>query len=169
MKHQFILRSLLACLVLLSLGACNSCRQDQSGDDFRNGHAVRTTQTFNLFPKESFGYDNKGKLSWDEAFLQSQHVVRTANLKQLDNANNRGAKPFYVYQVDAGSFEKLNASDKSKFPLLFLSKEQLFEGKVLRDSVYLFLAPIQKHQLLQNNMGVTYEWLTNSPFLIQEK
>ena len=130
-----------------------------------NENIGRNVQTINLFPEQSFVYDNKGKLSLNEAFKQSGHVIRTAHLKQIENSNGRSVKPFFIYQVDEGSFDKSVDTTKNKFPVLFLSRQELFKGKVLQDSVYLFLAPLQQYHVLQENIGIQYEWIDAAPFI----
>lgn len=149
---------------ILILQGLHGCTGKESGAIITDDSG-RRTQAINLFPKELFAYDNTGKLSLDEAFAQSRQVIRTAYVKQIDNSNSRSRMPFYIYQVDEGSFEKLVSTGKSKFPVLFLSKQELFKGKILRDSVYLFLVPLQQYQMLQENIGIKYEWVDEAPFL----
>ena len=155
----------MLCIGTLILIGLHSCTSKEAGAVIADENARRKTQSINLFPKESFVYDNTGKLSLDEAFTQSTHVIRTAYLKQIDNSNGRSVKPFYIYQVYEGSFNKPLDTSKNKFPLLFLSKQELFKGKELRDSIYLFLVPLQGYQVLQENIGINYEWVDEAPFL----
>ena len=149
----------------LILAGLHGCAGTESGAVISDETTGRNAQTINLFPEKSFAYDNTGKLSLDEAFIQSQKVIRTAHLKQIDNSNERSVQPFYVYQVDGGRFEKPADTSTNRFPLLFLSRQELFKGKVLQDSVYLFLAPLQQYRVLQETIGIQYEWVDEAPFL----
>jgi hypothetical protein len=148
----------------LILGGLHSCTGTESAV-ISNENIGRNAQAINLFPEQSFAYDNTGKLSLNEAFKQSGYVIRTAHLKQIENSNGRSIKPFYIYQVNEGSFNKSLDTTKNKFPVLFLSRKELFKGKVLQDSVYLFLAPLQQYHVLQENIGIAYEWIDAAPFI----
>ena len=165
MRYHFILIPIMLSIGTLILRGVHSCTGKEAGAVIADETSGRKTQAINLFPKELFAYDNTGKLSLDEAFTQSTHVVRTAYLKQIDNSNGRSVKPFYIYQAYEGSFNKPLDTSRNKFPLIFLSKQELFKGKVLRDSVYLFLAPLQGYKVLQENIGIEYEWVDEAPFL----
>lgn len=151
-------------LILVGLYGCTG---KEAGAVIADENTGKKIQSINLFPKELFAYDNTGKLSFDEAFTQSTHVIRAAYLKQIDNSNTRSVKPFYIYQVNEGSLNKPLDTSKNKFPLLFLSKQELFKGKELRDSIYLFLVPLQGYQVLHENISIEYEWVDEAPFLIR--
>jgi hypothetical protein len=165
MKHHSILILVILSIGSLILGGLYGCNSKGSGAVATDENIGRNTQTINLFPKESFVQGNTGKLSFDEAFVQSKLVIRTAYLKQIDNSNARGGNPFYVYQVNEGWFEKSVDDDRNKFPILFISERELFRGKILRDSVCLFLASLQQYQILQENISIKYEWVHGAPFL----
>lgn len=165
MKNHSILLLAILIISMLILGELFSRISKES--DAPDGSTSRNMQPINLFPEESFKYDNTGKWSLDEAFEKSGQVIRTAHLKQVDNSSARGAKPFYIYQADEGSFEKPADTGKNKFPLLFLSRQELFKGKALKDSVYLFLAPVRHYEILRQNINIQYEWIEDAPFLVQ--
>lgn len=168
MKYHLNLLVLILCCGIPLLGAFNSCTRKEAESGHAAGTGGRGTQPINLFPKDLMQYDNTDKLSWDEAYLKSTTVLHTGQLRKLANANDRALRPFYVYSVDAGSIDKTTPTEKSKFPLLFISKVELYEGTRFDDSVYLFLAPLRQYQMLENNLGARYEWVNNAPFIVVE-
>ena len=151
------------CTLIFGLYLLQSCTDRRSATPARTIEH-RKFYTIDLF-QEQVAYDNAGKMSPKEAFANSPRVIRTAHLKLVDYSNERGVKPFYIYQVDQGKFEKSGDARRSKFPVLFLSRQELFKGKVLRDSVYLFLGQLRQYQVLQLNAGIKYEWIDEAPFL----
>lgn len=165
MRYHSILLSVKLYIGIIILGAFFGCTDKESKIVIVNENTGRRNQKINLFNKELSVYDNTGKLSWDDAFAQSKQVVHTAYIKQIDYSNDRGVKSFYIYQIDEGSFVKSVDTHKIKFPILFLSNQELFKGKMLNDSVYLFLGPLHKYLLLQKNTNIKYEWIYEAPFL----
>ena len=164
MKHYYILFPVILSIGML-LGGLIGCTDKESGAVIADENMRRETHAINLFPRELSTYNNIGKMSFDEAFVQSTLVIHAADLVQLDHSNSRSVKPFYIYQVDKGTFEKSANAKETKFPIFFLSREELFKGKLLGDSVYVFLAPLRQYQVLQHNAGITYKWVNEAPFL----
>ncbi|NAW50028.1 hypothetical protein GNY06_01005 [Elizabethkingia argentiflava] len=149
---------------ILSSGLC-SCSDKAPNTINAEENTGGKIQSFNLFPKDLLVYDNTGKLSLDQAFARSTQVIRTAEIKQIDHSNKRGVKDFYLYKVDRGKFEKSEERSKHKFPLLFLSEQQLFKGKRSQDSAYIFLVPLEQYKVLKKNINIQYKWLDEAPFL----
>lgn len=128
----------------------------------------RQYNTINLFSGGHVVYDNSGKLTLQEAIASSKLVIRTDNLKLIDRSADRGIAPIYIYQVDGGSISKPADARKIRFPILLLSKDELYGGKALDDSVYVFLAPLRQYHILQKHIGIRYEWTAGAPLLNME-
>lgn len=147
------------CLLILY-----SCTEQLPPTAVEDGNNRRSTQAINLFPEDDFSDNQVDKVTWEEAFAGSKLVIRSTNVQQISHSNTRSAQPFYVYQVKEGSLAKSVDSKKLKLPLLFVSRRELFKGKVWQDSVYLFLLPIKHYKVLQKNTNVAFAWMDEAPF-----
>lgn len=161
--HSILITVWLVISVFGLLGVC-SCTDDVQVRTVDDKNNRRNTQAINLFPEEDVVDYYVDRITREEAFIRSKLVIRSTNLKQISNSNTRSARPFYVYQVGDGSLEKSVGKEKLKLPLLFVSRRELFKGKILQDSVYLYLSPIKNYKILQKNRGIAFVWMDEAPF-----
>lgn len=119
-----------------------------------------------LFPKEEkVIFEEDKKLTYEEAFSESELVLYSTDIQKLGNSYARGIKKFYLYQVKEGYIKKSPKKFKSNNEILFISNEDLFTGDILKDSVYLFLTPLADYKLLKNHSDIQYSWLEKAPLL----
>jgi hypothetical protein len=160
---QYSLKNILVSLIILT-GILQGCTSKEGKIGAENSQEIKV-HTIDLFPQEGMIYDNTGKLSFDEAFQLSKEVLYVASIEKVDSSQTRGIKPFYIYKAAEGRFEKSVDTQKNKLLVLFLSEKNLFQGRILNDSMYLFLEPLQQYELLRKGLGIKYKWVNNAPFV----
>lgn len=147
---------------IISLKSCSERKEISSESliDIRGNYVV------DLFPKEEkVIFEEDKKLTYEEAFSESELVLYSTDIQKLGNSYARGIKKFYLYQVKEGYIKKSPKKFKSNNEILFISNEDLFTGDILKDSVYLFLTPLADYKLLKNHSDIQYSWLEKAPLL----
>ncbi|MFJ1376758.1 hypothetical protein ACILPE_09830 [Capnocytophaga canimorsus] len=160
MKNYILL--FVGFLGLISLKSCSERKEISSESliDIRGNYVV------DLFPKEEkVIFEEDKKLTYEEAFSESELVLYATDIQKLGNSYARGIKKFYLYQVKEGYIKKSPKKFKSNNKILFISNEDLFTGDILKDSVYLFLTPLADYKLLKNHSDIQYSWLEKAPLL----
>ncbi|WP_172914977.1 hypothetical protein [Capnocytophaga canis] len=161
MKNYILL--FVGFLGLISL-SCSE-RKEISSDSLMN---IRGNYVINLFPKEEkVLFEEERKLTYEEAFSQSELVLYAADIQKLGDSYARGIKKFYLYQVKEGYIKKSPKKFKPNSKVLFISNEDLFSGDMLKDSVYLFLTPLVDYKLLKSHSDIQYGWLEKAPLLLK--
>lgn len=151
-------------LIFFTSNVLQSCTNNKFKffDDRPNDRIVNVIDLFSA--EEKVVYDDISKLTKKQAFELSELILHVPYLERVYSSNTRSAKPFYLYKISEGRIEKSTKSNKNKFPIFFISEKELFKGKILQDSVYLFLNSSQGYQVLLKNMNINYNWVDKAPF-----
>lgn len=142
--------------------ACESKHEPDSGTaDGGNRKFYR----INLFAEDKNELrDASRQLTFQEAMQASTHIFHTAAIQKVDSSATRGIPLFYIYKINEAQLDKGKNKKMLKYPIYFLAKEAFFTGKECKDSVYLFLVPLQDYHILQMNMDIRFGWLEHAPF-----
>lgn len=152
---------MLVCFLLFA-----SCNEKNNPSKEVTDVAGRKYYRINLFSEDKTveGSEGVSLLSFQEASKLSESVLLTSAVQKIDSAVGRGLKPFFLYKVNKGRLIKPAASKEIKDAIYFIAKENLFNGRVYKDSAYLFLAPLTDYHILKTSTGIKYHWVDKAPF-----
>ena len=147
-------------ILLFVLQACNTNNNADKLQDVSN----RKFHRIDLFSEKNVQHSNSSnRLTSGNAYDVSDYVLTTPHVVKTDSSDTRGVKAFYVYKVKSALVNKEQKGTKLKFPLYFISEENLFKEKI-NDSVSLYISLNTDFNILKLNSEIKYKWVTNAPF-----
>lgn len=132
------------------------CRQKKTTDTEWEGIHGK----IDLFPKTSA----ETKLTIPEAFEQSKLVIKTNAIKYIDQTlpdRTQEQKIVFLYKIENGQIEKSATKKKITFPVYFVKHNKTDALNAGKDSIQLYLKPIENNSILGKYMKMNWELIEN--------